>query len=62
MAEIHMKAFYGILDNQVFIAARNLLARVFGELAGMYLVYGIDICLSSCSDMSDSCSGVIACS
>ena len=29
----HMKAFHVILDNYLFIDARNLLAHVFGELA-----------------------------
>ena len=43
MSEIHMKVFHGILH--LFIAARFLLARVFGEQASYSS--GLDICLSS---------------
>ena len=48
------------------ITARFLLACVFRELVILmryeYVVSGLDICLSSCSMMSDSCSDVFACS
>ena len=47
MSEIHMKAFRGILDDHkvhIIIAARSLLAHVFGEFIDNH-----NITLLSCS-------------